>query len=281
MQKMKCKTIILLAFALCLLGSGIYGLLLEPNQVEVKELWIRDSGLARRLGNLTVLQISDLHISRIGRRENRVLGILDELQPDLIFLTGDYVSWKGDYETALSFLSKLKARLGAWAIMGDYDYSDSRKSCLFCHEKGTGNPSKRHRVKFLRNGFEEIKLRRGSLRIGGLDSESHDADRNTEKMNLPEDGIPVIFLCHNPLAFDRVDGAQDVLVLAGDTHGGQVPIPGWVWKILGYEKNARFSYGLFEKGRAKMFVSKGVGTSHVPIRIMRKPEVVVLHFEDH
>jgi predicted MPP superfamily phosphohydrolase len=67
-------------------------------------------------------------------------------------------------------------------------------------------------------------------------------------------------------------------MLAGDTHGGQVPLPAWFLRIAGYDKNVLYNQGLFEEGGKKMFVSRGIGTSHIPIRLFRKPEIVVLHF---
>jgi hypothetical protein len=90
--------------------------------------------------------------------------------------------------------------------------------------------------------------------------------------------VPAIILIHNPILFDRIDNNQDVLILAGDTHGGQIPLPPWLWSVMGYKKNALYNYGFFEEGQKKMFVSRGIGTSHIPIRIFSPPEVVVLHF---
>ena len=67
-------------------------------------------------------------------------------------------------------------------------------------------------------------------------------------------------------------------MLAGDTHGGQLPLPAWFWRLVGYEKNARYSQGMFRDGRKRMYVTRGIGTSHLPLRLFRRPEVVVLHF---
>jgi len=276
------KKTVLFIFSLSVLifvGLGFYGIFVEPYQVEIRHVWIEDSKLGKVLDQKTVVHLSDLHISKIGKRERRVLEILDDLQPDFVFFTGDYVSWRGDYEFALNFFSRIKARIGAWAVMGDYDYSYSRKSCLFCHEQGSVNPTERHQVKFLRNRLEKIDLPRASLWIGGID---HNADRVFASKQITKSWIgkePAIILSHNPVIFEELDQNCNVLMLSGDTHGGQVPLPSWLWSVLGYKKNAKYSQGLFEKGRKKMFVSRGVGTSHVPVRIGRRPEVVVLHFE--
>ena len=99
---------VIIAIALLIL---IYGFCIEPNQVEIRHLWIKDAGLNKVLKGKTTVQISDLHIRSIGKHEEKVLNLIETLKPDLIFLTGDYVRWGGDYEPALTFLSRLKAKI--------------------------------------------------------------------------------------------------------------------------------------------------------------------------
>jgi len=281
---MKCKSplnLAAVAVGLCLLGVIAYCIWVEPNRLIVNHVWIENPLLAEVLGGKVVVHISDLHIDRLGRREQRVLQILDEVEPDLVFLTGDYVQWDGDYEATFDFLSRLNAKVGVWAVMGDYDYSRSRMSCLFCHEKGSGKPTVRHSVRFLRNSFEKVDLPGGFIWIGGVDLEvkrPYSSDRHL----LPENTQgPTIILSHNPLTFDLLKADQGVLMLSGDTHGGQIPLPSWLWRILGYEKTARYRQGLFVKGKKKMYVSQGIGTSHIPTRLFCPPEVVVLHFREN
>jgi predicted MPP superfamily phosphohydrolase len=261
-----------------ILSLILYGSLIEPNKVETHHVWIQDRYLAQIFNGRVIVQLSDLHIDALGKREQKVLEILDKLKPDIIFLTGDYVAWDGDYEPALKFLSKLHAKIGVWAVMGDYDYSNSRKSCLFCHEEGSGKPSRRHSVRFLRDNLEVLNLPEGSVRIAGTDIEEVMPGNSKVWSELKHNNIPAVVLSHNPLAFDVISDNQTLLMLAGDTHGGQIPIPSWVFSIIGYKKNALYSQGLFERGGNRMFVSRGIGTSHLPIRLFRQPEVVVLHF---
>lgn len=275
MNKLKIASLIIFGFLLTIL---IYGVWIEPYWIEVSHLQVENESLGDALRGKTAVHLSDLHIQTIGKREQRVLKIIEEISPDFIFLTGDYIPWDGAAGPALDFLSRLKARFGVWAVMGDYDYSNSRKSCLFCHEKGSGKPTQRSRVRFLRNSVKQINLYNGKLWIGGVDGEFKRAFASEDKLFAAEKNFPSVILSHNPLSFDALDEDKEVLVLAGDTHGGQIPIPSWLWKILGYEKNAKYNQGLFKEGRKMMYVSKGVGMSHLPIRIMRRPEIVVLHF---
>jgi predicted MPP superfamily phosphohydrolase len=130
----------------------------------------------------------------------------------LIFLTGDYVPWEGDYEPALAFLAGLKAELGVWAVMGDYDYSNSRKSCLFCHPQGPGKPAQKHPVRFLRNSVEQVKFSEGFIRIGGIDQDFNRPFAGDKELRSFLEKDPAIILSHNPLFFDQLDENQDVLV---------------------------------------------------------------------
>ncbi len=255
----------------------IYGIWIEPYQVDVHHLQIKGAGINKVLKDKIAVHLSDLHIIKIGKREKKILKILDDLKPDLIFLTGDYVGWGGDYEPALTFLSSLKAKIGVWAVMGDYDYSSSRKSCLFCHEQGSGKFTERHKVRFLRNEMELVSLPDGYAWFGGSDPRAEFNYITNEGIRFLEEKTPSIILSHSPLIFDLVFD-QDVLILAGDTHGGQIPFPSWLWGILGYEKSALYNQGLFQEGQKRMYVSRGIGTSHLPIRILCPPELVVLHF---
>jgi len=279
MSRKKGKRFFGLAMVAIILGLAAYGFLLEPNWIEVNHVWIRNPELSRALHGKVAVHLSDLHIGKKGKTEEEILRLLEELKPDLVFLTGDYVKWKGGYEAALTFLSKLEAKIGVWAVMGDYDYSNSRKSCLFCHEPGTGNPTKRHQVKFLRNGIEKGELDGEAFWIGGIDGEGDRDPAIRETVTGWKEKKPTLILSHDPLNFDLLDKDQGVLVLSGDTHGGQIPMPSWIWRLLGYDKNAKYPQGLYEDGRKKMVVSRGVGSSHVPFRFLRRPEVVVIHFE--
>jgi hypothetical protein len=271
--------IIFSTFAAVILLAGFCGFGIEPYQVEINHLYPTNSSLKKVLAGKTALHISDLHLTALSDQGEKLIEIINELKPDFVFLTGDYVPWKGSYEPALDFLAKLEARLGVWAVMGDYDYSNDRKSCLFCHEPGTGRPTNRHQVRFLRNSIEQVPIKGETLQIVGLEYESDNrtVDGSGKRLKVAGEGTFIV-LAHSPLSFDELAGDEGILVLAGDTHGGQVWLPNWLWSLLGYEKNAKYSQGLFTKGNNQMYVSRGVGTSHVRFRLMCRPEIAVVHF---
>ena len=264
----------------------VYGRYIEPNRIKIKEIRIENGfinkdlnkGLNKGLSGKTIIHLSDLHISKFGKREIQVLNIIDQIKPDLIFLTGDYIKWKGSNKPALKFLSRLEAKYGVYAVMGDYDYSDSKNSCRFCHEKASGKLTKQHNVIMLRNSSQEIKIDDQVIQIAGID-EGYDGLADFKNMDdIVDNNTPLLVLSHSPLAFDNFSDQDRIFMFAGDTHGGQVKLPLWLFKLFGYEKNVKYNYGLFQKENKNMYVTRGIGTSHFRFRLFCKPEIVVFRF---
>jgi hypothetical protein len=262
--------------ALALLGLLAWGFFVEPYRLEVVEVEVRDPYFARALAGVRVVQVSDLHLGRPGGREEDLLRLLARLKPDLLLLTGDYVEWRGDYQGALDLLSRLEARLGVFGVLGDYDWSRSRNTCLFCHQPGSAAPTKRHRVRFLKGEGVRLAPHGQEVWVSAFDPEAAE-EREGEPGRLRVER-PTIMLLHNPLLFDRLEAAAPLLALAGDTHGGQVWLPRLFWRAVGYKKCVRYRAGLFERGRARLYVNRGIGTSHLPLRLGVPPEVTVLRF---
>jgi len=262
---------ILIILIICFL---VYGLAIEPNWIRIRRVTIKDPVWAKVFSGLKVVQLSDIHIMGESYRVKRVLAMVREVEPDILFLTGDYVAWGGDYEAALDFLSELKARIGIWGVLGDYDDHQSRKKCLLCHMPGTGRKTTRHNVRFLRNSGDTITLNSVQVSIFGYDPD--ETQKHLENALLL--GERTIILTHSPLVFNHIDLDSGVLCLAGDTHGGQVRLPSWFWKLLGYQKCALFREGLFGRGENWLYVNRGIGTSHLPFRFLMPPEITLFQF---
>ncbi|MCD4722574.1 MAG: metallophosphoesterase [Desulfobacula sp.] len=260
----------------------IYGRYIEPNNVKIRTVSFKSAfinkALYKGLVGKKIVHLSDLHISKFGKRETQVLNIIDQINPDLIFLTGDYIKWKGNNKPALKFLSRLEAKQGVYAVMGDYDYSDSKNSCLFCHEKGSGKPTKQHNVILLRNSSQEIKISDQVIQIAGIDEGYDDFGDFKDMDDIADKNSLVLVLSHSPLAFDDFSTKDRIFMFAGDTHGGQVKFPLWLFKLFGYEKNVKYNDGLFQKGNKTMYVTRGIGTSHFRFRLFCPPEIAVIQF---
>jgi uncharacterized protein len=271
------KTLIYIFISL-LVVLFVYGRYIEPNKITIREIKINTGFIGKPLKDKTIVHISDLHMSSFGKVETKVLKSIEQINPDLIFLTGDYIKWKGDTQPALLFLFRLKAKYGVFAVMGDYDYSDSRKSCLFCHEEGKGRPTKQHHVTMLRNSSQLININGQIVKIAGIDERYGDFKEFNEMDDIADQDLPLFVLSHSPMAFDEFSGKDQIFMFSGDTHGGQVRLPSWLFNLLGYEKNVKYNYGLFQDGNKTMYVNRGIGTSHFRFRLFCQPEIVVFRF---
>ncbi|MBT6045635.1 MAG: hypothetical protein HOG49_02325 [Candidatus Scalindua sp.] len=247
--------------------------------VNLKTVTIRNKALALTFKKLKIVQLSDLHIGRNKSiSTKRTLEILNKLKPDLILLTGDYVEWNGtkqSYDNAIDFLSQLNSPLGTYAVMGDADYSSSRRSCRFCHEEGSAHPPTQHKVKFLRDTKTLIDVEGKRVSIIGV---GRDSNLNVINSILTDD--PTILLSHFSSAYDYINGKDNVLVLSGDTHGGQIYIPEFIWKIIKRKPDAKHKYGLYQDESKSLYVTSGIGTSDIPFRLGVPPEVVLFEFTE-
>ncbi len=257
----------------------LYGFLIEPHKVSLKTVKIRNKTLALTFNELKIVQLSDLHIGKHKSTSiKQTLEILHELKPDLILLTGDYVTWNGGkqaYDNAINFLSQLNAPLGTYAVMGDSDYSFSRRSCDFCHDEGSTHPPTQHQVKFLRDTHAVIDVGGEKISIVGIGSNS-----NPNAINSMLTDNPTIVLSHFSSVYDYINIKVNVLVLSGDTHGGQIYLPEFIWKIIKRKPDEKHKYGLYQDKNKSLYVTSGIGTSDIPFRLGVPPEVVLFKFTE-
>ena len=257
-----------------------YGFLVEPNLLRVREVTVSNAPLAKALGGKKVALLSDLHL---GEDETfllkQVLETIDRIKPDLIVLTGDFVTWFGTrqaYLNALKFLSGLEAPLGIYAVMGDADYSSSRYSCWFCHGTWPGLPGNPQLV-FLRNSRREVSTGSGSFQIIGIDSHSDEGLAEQLFLKKVKDDGAAIIISHSSIPFQQLK-QHGIFMVAGDTHGGQVRLPAFLWKISKRKPDPDHMYGLYQEDGSSLYVTSGVGTSSLPLRIGVPPEITVFRF---
>ncbi|MHB8893972.1 MAG: metallophosphoesterase [Candidatus Geothermincolia bacterium] len=258
-----------------------YGAVIEPGRLTVTTVAIREGRLAQILTGRKVVLLSDLHFNDGGEPiAAAALRRLKEIRPDLILLAGDYVDWGNHapaYERALAFLAQLQAPLGVVAVLGDADRTFSRKSCEFCHQPDSGAPTGRHSVVFLKDAQQLIPTSLGEFRIIGVDSERGTHLTGQVRLLLDSD-LPALLLSHTSEIYNKVSSTREVLVLSGDTHGGQVLLPAWFWRLTRRKPDPAHIHGFFHEGKKALFVTRGLGTSVVRFRLGAPPEIVVLEF---
>jgi hypothetical protein len=183
-------------------------------------------------------------------------------RPDLIVLGGDYITradrrYMGPVAEALS---PLRAPHGVFGILGNHDDELMMPAELARHGVEMLRDARTHLI-INGQGLDIVGIRYWSRRPADLAALVHGATS------------PVFLLAHDPRRLGAAAALNIPLVLSGHTHGGQIVLPG-----LGAIAAQRFPVvaGVGRRGRATMFVSRGVGTVYVPVRLNCPPEVAIL-----
>lgn len=238
-------------------SCALWAFFIEPNWVETTHHVVR----ARVARPLTIAHLSDLHLRSLGRRERTVLDVVTRARPDAIVITGDTVD-DGDGAVAQEFMSRLSAPLGVFAVLGNWEH----------WRPATAAPFQRSRVHLLQN--EARQLRDNVWVVGFDDSTAGEPNAQAGVRDVPK-GAYVIAAMHSPAFIEEVRGDVD-LALAGHTHGGQVRLP-WIGPLWLPRGSADFVAGWYRRDRARMYVSRGVGTSILPVRFLCRPEVALIN----
>lgn len=271
-----------------LLIGGLFGWMsLQARITHVRRAVVYLEDLPRELDGTTLLYVSDLNIRGEGdaRRSQRLMEKLNELQPDVLLLGGDYCGGKildgspdadaGGQAAALSFLrglSSFNATLGKYAVAGEQDgVLSGLKEAL-----SDGG------VTLLDDGCATIEKGSGQLVLAGLSDVSEKRTPYSEIGGYFDGSECVVALTHNPsgyigvrVAEARSGGAWADLVLAGHTLGGQIKAFGRTIYTLP-EAEARCLGGWYYVGDLPMLVSQGVGCSGVMLRLGTQSEVWLL-----
>ena len=259
---------------------ALYGTAVEPFWIEVDHRTIPVSAEHAFMKNVRCVHISDVHMDRYGWFEKRIVRIVNEQKPDMVFVTGDSIHYRRDYGEALRFFSDLKAPEGVYVVMGNAEYHAFNLVLDALHTNTYSDT-----VHILQNEMRTLSLPQGgTIRITGLaDPITGAADFSL--LTKPCDPATYsIVLMH---AFVEEAWSPKVtadLICSGHTHGGQVDIlPGFImkrWLDGEYHLTIPYLRGLHQRGKTWINVSRGLGVSALPIRVNSRPEVSVLSFEE-
>jgi predicted MPP superfamily phosphohydrolase len=241
--------------------------------------------------SLRIAVLADIHACEPWMSAARIRDICkttNALKPDLTVLLGDFSAGHNLVTAPVmpqewgEGLSVLKAPLGVHAVLGNHDWwhgplprmrGDDAEGVRKALRHAGVNVMENDGIRLQKDGQPfwllgladqmAFRIRRGHFR--GL----HDLDATLAKVT---DDAPAILLAHEPFIFDRVPD-RVALTLCGHTHGGQVQIP-FMESPAARRVRADWVYGHVVEGNRHMIVSAGLGTSIVPVRFMRPPEVV-------
>ncbi|MEO5345346.1 MAG: metallophosphoesterase [Magnetococcus sp. YQC-9] len=220
-----------------------------------------------------IVQVSDLHIIGGAEIEERVIAEINGWDPDLVVLTGDMLSRRESLPELSAFLEKLDKRSKKYAIPGNWEYwVGLRKSEMrrFYDQHG---------IKLLVNEATRTQKEGQTLLVVGLDDarQGHpDWERAMVDFQAWHD--PVLILAHNPDTMAMVPAREKVvanrLMLSGHTHGGQIVL----FDFLASRNHPCIAGWCRDQGMP-MYISRGIGTSVIPLRFGARPELTLFEWQ--
>ena len=255
---------LILSFLICCYGY------FEATNIKAERITIRTNKIPKEIGQVKIVQISDVHVGLIVRekRINKIVEVIKQEKPDLLISTGDLVDgMMADVDGLSSLVSNIETNYGKYAVTGNHEFYAGIDHAL--------DFTKKAGFVVLRGAGATIS---GILNIAGVDDaagipsgQAKIVDEGELLSTLPRDKFTLL-LKHRPDIDEKAMGLFD-LQLSGHTHRGQI-FPFTVLVKLSYEKLA----GLYplEKG-SKVYTSRGTGTWGPPIRFLSPPEVTVIN----
>lgn len=260
--------LIVLAVGLFLGVAVVRGIPAEP-EFEVTHHDIRGASQAP---TFRVVQLSDLHLQRFGATEKSVVAQVLALQPDLVVLSGDVIDRADALPVLQSFLQALDG-LSVVAVPGNWEHwsgVDFKALATILADRPGG--------RFLLNQRQTYLAKERKVHVIGLDDFTA-GQPDAQMLSSAGSGDVRILVQHSPGFFDadevtrRMETQRFTLCLSGHTHGGQVTLGGWVpFRPVG---SGRFVAGFYDVPGCRLYVSKGLGTSVLPVRWGPKAEVAV------
>jgi len=242
----------------------------EPRSLTCPEVALALPGWPRELEGLRVALVADLHAGAGHVTPARLAGIVDAvlaLDADLHLLLGDFLDSTplGDGRARVRAVARELARLpGALAVLGNHDWRAAGPAMGWALRDAG--------VRVLEN--EAVAVRDG-LWVAGLACTRHRFPDFAAALRDPPPGATVLLAVHDPDIFPEVP-ERVALTVAGHLHGGQVNVPLIRRAMLPTRYGERYLAGhVVERGR-HMYVSSGIGTAGLPLRLRRPPEVPVL-----
>ena len=250
-----------------------YTALVEPFWLELVERDLPIRNLPESLKGKTLVQVSDIHAS--GRvSENYLIESftrVDELKPDIIVYTGDFITVDGETEGSMArvFPHLPKGRIGTVAILGNHDYGVNWAQEEWA-QKIIGLLDARG-IPVLRNEVLDV----GGLQILGLDDSWADKIDLVKGLASLEPERASLVLSHNPDTVDQGDwSGYQGWILSGHTHGGQCKPPFLPPPLLPVT-NKLYTSGHFElSGGRDLYINRALGYLH-QVRFNVRPEVTV------
>ena len=258
------QMMVLIALILYVLFRSLF---VEPNSLEVNKYEIEDN----LLQGVRIVFLSDFHLKKHDyKRLDKIVMLTNKQQPDIVLMGGDFANGHNNKNTMDMNIAAQKLNLinaPIYTVLGNHDWWSNGKEIT--------SILKQNGISVLANSAIRTIVKRRYLDIIGLE------DLTTRQPNVERafsrTRTPRIVITHNPdVYYDIMDEVS--LILAGHTHGGQFVLPFTPPLFVPSKFGSQFASGLIMNTHNKMIITKGLGTSILPVRLNCKPEIVVVDF---
>jgi hypothetical protein len=246
-----------------------YGVFIERHQLYLREQKLVIPDLAPELDGLRLVQLTDIHLSPfLSRAElQRAIDMANETRAHIALVTGDLITtFRDPLDDCLDLLAQLRADAGVFGCMGNHEIYAGAEA----HVEREGA---RRGMRFLRSTAAPLRFGKAVLNLVGVDYQRLRRRYLVGAEKLVAPGALNVLLSHNPDVFPVAASKGYDLTIAGHTHGGQIRL-----EFLSADLNPGRFYtpyvdGVYRRGPASIFVSRGIGTIAVPARLGSPPEV--------
>ncbi|MGI8907728.1 MAG: metallophosphoesterase [Candidatus Sumerlaeaceae bacterium] len=252
-----------------------------PRRVLISRFEVPVLGLPAELDHLRVVQLSDIHHGPWLPIEvvQSIVEHTNKLHPDIVALTGDYVVNSPRYiDPVADALGHLRPRIGSLAVLGNHDWWEGAEEIRNALSN-VGIPLIDNHRCFVTPERQLVEEATAGLCIAGVgDAWEDHVDFASAFAGVP-DHMPRMVLSHNPDCAEDVHLLRDShridLMLAGHTHGGQVCFPRKKTPMLPAMRKQKYGKGMVMGPSCPVFISRGIGTAGVPVRMGAPPEIAV------
>ncbi len=221
-----------------------YGFFIEPYWIDVNTIEVETSKLKET--NFKVVHISDMHCDEKMRNEERLVRIINAMEPDAIVFTGDSLNILAALARFRDTMGKLSAESGKFAVLGNMDRGQWSGSPLY---QGTG---------FELLDQSDVSVNKGdeSIQIYGLSAGRSDLYKQVLEGTSPDRFN--IFLYHHPDLIESLEDFNVDLYLAGHTHGGQVALPFYGALVTLSKYGKKYESGKYMVGKTMLYINRGM-----------------------
>jgi predicted MPP superfamily phosphohydrolase len=264
------KIIIVIPILIILLG--IWSFFVESKEIKIEKISINIKNLPPAFEGIEIVHLSDFHSKNFGQKEKEVLENLRQLNPDFIFITGDFVDWTTkDLKSCQGFWQELSENhLGkVFGVLGNHDHRHPKRKTLKNLLKESG-------IEILANEAKKVEKNGDFIHLIGIDDPHEGYDDIKKAMAEIDNDNLKILIAHSPEIFKKIKGKDIDLVLVGHTHGGQINIPFLTDFLLPLKYDRKYKSGLFKENSTYLYVNRGIGTTFISLRFNSFPEITLI-----